>query len=151
MIVKHFKHNLNVICRKCCANARRADGALQPLPAGAPHQVNHQDQIQVKIRLKNHTSRQNEKEANFLSELNTMLRVGRNFSNSVGNSLLSRFQDFVYFEIFLSGNSTFLSHTVPHFPCAIISFCFSRPRCCHCEAPKWRNGATDSLPFVKIR
>ena len=56
--------------------------------------------------------RQNEKEANFLSELNTMLRVGRNFSNDQHSKLLQ----IIYFsiqgvlQIFLSSNNTFLPH-----------------------------------------
>ena len=67
-------------------------------------------------------SRQNEKEANFLSELNTMLRVGRNFSNDQHSKLLQILYFFIQgvVQIFLSSNNTFLLHTISPFlwqPC----------------------------------
>ena len=95
-------------CRKLCANARRADGVVQPVPAGASHKASARNDkwshlsvwikngnmaffallfgdkrrhwhyaIRLLVRNKTYFFRQNEKEANFLSELNTMLRVIR--------------------------------------------------------------------------
>ena len=95
-------------CRKLCANARRTDGVVQPVPAGASHKASARNDkwshlsvwikngnmaffafffgdkrrhwhyaIRLLVRNKTYFFRQNEKEANFLSELNTMLRVIR--------------------------------------------------------------------------